>query len=626
MSHQHLILQPGKRVSYQGRSFRIVQLLSLQLAELIAEDNQEVINASITELQAPSTTETKRPDLTLIDDKAWEIAKSRLNIIKPLLKLPSRTRQQVTEHGEKHSVSTNTLYGWIKAYESSGVLSSLLPKTRRDKGITKLTPEVEEIIQESMATDFLTLQKKSVQKLCEEVIKRCTEAGLDAPHDNTIRNRVKALSPELVASKREGRKKADLSFKPHQGAFPGADWPLSVVQIDHTKLDIILVDDHYRQPIGRPWITLAFDVYSRMVTGFYVSFDPPSAMSTGLCLAHSILPKDKWLAQNGIKSEWPVWGLPTTVHMDNAKEFRGEMLQKACGEYGINIEWRPVGRPNFGAHVERALGTFSKEIHTLPGTTFSNIQAKGDYKSEKHAALTLSEFEAWLSIYIADVYHQKVHSSLGMAPIEAYKQGVLGDEHNPGCGLPTKIADEDRLRLDFMPYERRTVQDYGIVIDEIHYYHDVLRRWINAPDPKDSKRKRQFICRRDPRDISVIWFFDPEIQTYYPIPYRDTSHPAISIWELREAKNKVTSDKRRHLSERSIFDAYDRMREIEAEAQAKSKAARRASQRRMHHQQAEKPLITQKTDLPTTSDTVSSTEPTIPMVDIQPFDEMDDLS
>lgn len=363
-----------------------------------------------------------------------------------------------------------------------------------------------------------------------------------------------------------------------------------------------------------------------MVTGFYVSFDPPSAMSTGLCLAHSILPKNKWLAQNGIKSEWPVWGLPTTIHMDNAKEFRGEMLQKACNEYNINIEWRPVGRPNFGAHVERALGTFSKEIHTLPGTTFSNTQAKGDYKSEKHAALTISEFETWLSIYIADVYHQKVHSSLGIAPIDAYKKGVLGDDLNPGCGLPPQITDEDKLRLDFMPYEHRTVQDYGIVIDEIHYYHDVLRRWINSPDPKDSKRKRQFICRRDPRDISVIWFFDPEIQTYYPIPYRDTSHPAISIWELRETKNKVRSDKRRHMSERSIFDAYDRMREIEAEAQARSKAARRANQRRVNHQQAKKPLLIKSSDIKTELDTSANSKPVTDFVDIQPFDEMDDLS
>ena len=62
--------------------------------------------------------------------------------------------------------------------------------------------------------------------------------------------------------------------------------------MDHTKLDIILVDDIHRRPIGRPWITLAMDVFSRVVAGSYVSFDPPGALSTGLCLAHGILPKD----------------------------------------------------------------------------------------------------------------------------------------------------------------------------------------------------------------------------------------------------------------------------------------------------------------------------------------------
>ena len=626
MTRLQLQIEPGKRVTYEGRPYRIVRLLSLQLAELISEDDHEVINANITELTSPISETVKRPDLTLIDDKAWETARTRFNIIKPLLKMPTRTRQLVTEHGKKHSVSTNTLYGWIKAYESSGVLSALLPKTRRDKGTTKLSAEVEEIIQESMATDFLTLQKKSVQKLCDEVMKRCAQAGLEAPHDNTIRKRVKSLAPELVVSQREGRKKADLFFKPHKGSFPGADWPLAVVQIDHTKIDLILVDDHYRRPIGRPWITLAFDVYSRMVVGFYISFDPPSALSTGLCLAHSILPKDKWLAQHDIKSEWPVWGLPTTVHVDNAKEFRGEMLQKACDEYNINIEWRPVGRPNFGAHVERALGTFSKEIHTLPGTTFSNTQAKGDYKSEKHAGLTLSEFESWLAIYIADVYHQKIHSSLGMAPIDAFRRGILGDGEHPGCGLPPKITDEERLKLDFMPFELRTVQDYGVVIDEIHYYHDVLRRWINAPDLNDSKRKRKFTFRRDPRDISVIWFFDPEVQTYYPIPYRDTSHPAISIWELRDAKKNVTSDKRRHLTERNIFDAYDRMREIESKAIFKSKAARRANQRRINHTQVEKPVLPKEPQPQTSIDSGIPRAPDAKEPEILPFDEMDDLS
>jgi putative transposase len=300
------------------------------------------------------------------------------------------------------------------------------------------------------------------------------------------------------------------------------------------------------------------------------------------------------------------------------------MLQRACNEYGIDLAWRPVGRPNFGAHVERALGTLSKEIHTLPGTTFSNTLEKGDYNSEKQAALTLSEFEEWLTIYIADIYHQKLHTSLNTTPLAAFKRGIFGDETAPGCGLPAKITDEDRLRLDFMPFELRTVQDYGVVIDEVHYYHDVLRRWINALDPKDSRRKRLFTFRRDPRDISQLWFFDPEVQTYYPIPYKDTSHPAISIWELREAKKDIKADGRRHVNENDIFDAYDRMREIEAQALAKSKSARRAKQRRAKHKEAQ--LISQpEATAPMTQEPIPEQhlpeEPTI-----EPFDEMDDLS
>ncbi|WP_437412692.1 hypothetical protein [Sinorhizobium meliloti] len=53
-------------------------------------------------------------------------------------------------------------------------------------------------------------------------------------------------------------------------AVPGvfaASRPLQVVQVDHTKADIFVVDEETRQPIGRPWLTLAMDVCSRMVTG-----------------------------------------------------------------------------------------------------------------------------------------------------------------------------------------------------------------------------------------------------------------------------------------------------------------------------------------------------------------------
>lgn len=89
--------------------------------------------------------------------------------------------------------------------------------------------------------------------------------------------------------------------------------------------------------------------------------------------------------------------------MDNAKEFRGNMLQRACLEYGIDIEWRPVARPNFGGHIERLLGTFAKEIHSLPGTTFSNTRKRDDYDSEGKAVFTLTEFEEWLVTFVVNV-------------------------------------------------------------------------------------------------------------------------------------------------------------------------------------------------------------------------------
>jgi putative transposase len=615
-------LEPGKLVSYQGKTHRIRRIDSFDRIELLDDDNQAVVIANIEDLQpAIPSTEQTHTDLQAIDDKAWAVAKKRHEVIKPLLGMPNRTRGDVATLATVHTVHINTIYGWLRSYEQSGLLSSLLPRARSDKGSAKLDPQVEQIISEAIQSEYLTRQKKSKQKVCDEVRKQCLKLNLPVPHDNSIRNRIKQLQGELVAASRLGRKTADLSYKPHEGSFPGADYPLAVVQIDHTKLDIILVDDHYRQPIGRPWITLAFDVHSRMVEGFYVSFDPPSALSTGLCLTHAILTKDKWLARYPTQNQWPVWGLPSKVHLDNAKEFRGSMLQRGCDEYGIDLEWRPVGRPNFGAHVERALGSFATEIHTLPGTTFSNTRQKGEYDSEGKAALTLSEFEAWLTIYIVDVYHQRLHSSLGMSPQQAWNKGILGSNEQPGSGLPAKIVDDFKLRLDLMPFELRTIQDYGVQIDEIHYYSDVLRIWINAPDPKEPRRKRKFMFRRDPRDLSQIWFYDPELATYYPIPYRNMAHPPISIWELREARKRVLDSGKKDIDERAIFDAYERMREIESKAVQTSKAVRRMDQRRKTHQQAHATIEQSRVEQQPTAIIPLESD----VDDILPFDELDEL-
>ncbi len=578
-----LTLQPGSSIYLENEHYVILQILDLNYILAQNLKSEEIQKLRITDVHSYPKDKIQTLKSNLIEvlpDTDWQIAQQKFEIIRPLLHKPERSTADVRSVAESHDVHMTTVYKWLRQYESDGLLTGLSPKKRSDAGTKKLDDKVEVIIQSCIEEEYLTSQRKKVSSVYETIRIQCRNAGLSPPHANTVRNRIRDISERLQMSKRFGRKKADNTFELTKGKFPHADYPLAVIQIDHTPVDLILVDDEHRLPTQRPWITVAIDVYSRMIVGFYVSLDPPSATSVGVCLANSILPKDKWLAEHNIASEWPCWGIPRTVHADNAKEFRGTMLQRASEEYGFSIEWRPVARSNFGGHIERLLGTLSNQIHSLPGTTFSNTKQREGYDSDKKSSMTLSEFERWLGILITEKYHHSFHTGIQGSPLSRYEQGILGTTTSKGVGLPRRIQDEETLRINFLPYEERTVQSYGIIIDQIEYFHDVLRVWVNAKDGRNPKLKRKFICRRDPRNISVIWFFDPQIKTYFPIPYRNTSFPAISLWELRKAQKELKTSGIHNINEEMIFNAIEKMREIELNSVTTTKSARKSQQRR----------------------------------------------
>lgn len=167
-----------------------------------------------------------------------------------------------------------------------------------------------------------------------------------------------------------------------------------------------------------------------------------------------------------------------------------------------------------------------------------------------------------------------------MPPIALYEDSILGNDQRPGIGLPEVIVDPERFRLDFFPYEERTVQEYGILIDHIYYYSDVLRPWIHATDPETPKKTRKFVCRINPRNMSMIWFWDPSTESYAPIPYRDTSHPPVSRWEVLATERKLRERGYARVNEALIFEGIEEMREIELNAEYATKKMRRSRQKR----------------------------------------------
>ena len=381
----------------------------------------------------------------------------------------------------------------------------------------------------------------------------------------TIHRRVNSLSTAVIQKQRYLDNKA---AEPIFGNFPKVDYPLDVVQIDHTLVDIIIVDQVERLPIGRPYLTIAIDVYSRCIAGFILSLEAPSSVSVGLCLTNIAMEKTFWLKTLEIDADWPVHGKPKVIHVDNGSDFHSESLSRGCLQHGIKIEYRPLGKPHYGGIIERVIGTMMKLVHGLPGTTFSNIVEKGNYPSEKKSCLTLSELEKWLTIAITKYYHCQLHSGILQTPLKLYKSGILTMKqqdrklHN--------ISNQKAFLIDFLPIFYRSIRRDGFMLDHIVYYSNILSRLI-----ANRAKYGKFLIRRDPRDLSKIYVYLEEDKSYLEIPYRSLSHPAISLFEHHLALKQLKAIGKMQVNERSLFKAIDEMRHVVQASISKTKKIRR---------------------------------------------------
>lgn len=588
IQEQFFKIKPGDKVVHAQKTYTVSHILSVDSALVQDLETNDYIRVPMESLSLPRDAEDTagKEELLEYSEAAWLEGQRRFQAIKSLLENPFRSSAEIQAVMTQYGVSRATLYRWLHDYTEAGHVSALVPGTPgRKTGTVVLDAEREAIIRGVIDEVYLSKQNGTPEDVVEAVNRACRMAKIRPPHPNTVRNRVRRVSKK-VSLRRRGRKQEADRFDPVRGSFPGATYPYSVVQIDHTPMDIVTVDEIYRQPVGRPYLTLAIDVFSRMIAGIYMSYDHPNAAAVGLCIAQAVCPKREYLAALGIAGDWPVWGRMDKVHIDNAKEFRSAAVDRGCEEYRIGIEWRPVKTPRYGGHIERLIGTTMRQVHKLPGTTFSNVKHRGEYDSDKESALTLRELEQHVVDFIVNVYHQRVHSELLMSPLRKWTIGVTGTDGASGTGIMGVPHDPARLVIDFLPASKRTVQQYGIRIGKITYYDPVLDPYIEASDPENPKAKRKFIIRQDPRDIKQVYFFDPVAKRYTTIPYRNLANPAMSQWEYSRVMKILRDEGRRDVDEELIFRTLERMRGRVADAVQKTKAARRHVQRNPAYRQS----------------------------------------
>lgn len=173
---------------------------------------------------------------------------------------------------------------------------------------------------------------------------------------------------------------------------------------DFTCLDVLLAEQN-GSVVGRPWLTLVIDVYSRCVMGFHLGFEQPNAQVALQALRHAILPK-YYDSQYNLHCEWATYGIPEHLYIDGGRSFNLHEIQSKALQLRIVVE--ELQQPSLMGAIERCFSTFNRELFShLPGYVVSKLQISRGEAVANTVVLLLKDLEEILVRYIVENYNQQ---------------------------------------------------------------------------------------------------------------------------------------------------------------------------------------------------------------------------
>lgn len=387
-----------------------------------------------------------------VADEDWKLACAKLALVKEVWCLPWQSELQKEKIRELWPILTRNLKvvplipdvssvhrWWSKLDDYGWDARALLPQDwKKGRRPNVLIGELLDLVEEGVEDEYLTMERlpkdEAYKAVCILVNARNRAnpnlSPLLYPTKRQVLRYIEGLGAFDVYAARYGHENAIRRFRSVQGSNI-ATRPLERVELDHTTLDIIVLDDRTLLPLGRPTLAIAIDVFTRCVIGLYIGFEPPSSSTVGQCLRSALLPKTNLLAGiPEIEGVWDVYGQMEILVLDQALENHAKLIERALGCLGIEPAWCGRKMPWQKGAIERFIQTINKGFcHRIAGTTRSNIWDKGDYDAVGRAVCTLSALRNGAIKWIVDTYHVRNHRSLQMAPIGKWRTSIQEDDY-----------------------------------------------------------------------------------------------------------------------------------------------------------------------------------------------------
>ena len=495
-----------------------------------------------------------RPDRIIevrahVSPKSWEKAKLRRHYVLAVVDLPSTKNLMVPAirqaweklgQNDKPPHWTNVAK-WKRRYLKSGKDIFALVDAHHARGNRnrRYPIEVLELVEDAVEGIYLRRERNSMEDTLQYALTLVARENKLRPDSMKLPlpsiRLVKAATDEVPAfdrhAARYGRMAAIRKFRAVLHSL-ATERPLQRAEIDHTKLDVFVLDDETLMPLGRPWVTVCIDCHTRCILGIWISFTPPSYITVARCLRHAFLPKVDLQAQYPeIRHVWEGHGAMEDLVVDNGLEFHCNALESTCYSLGITIHYTPRKTPWYKGKIERFMRTLNEGVaHGMPGTTFSNIFDKDDYVPSKHAVLTLGTLRTVIMKWVADFYHQKPHRALdGTSPAQMWRSCV----HDDAIPLPD---DPGKLDVLLGKPEFRKLTHKGIEWERLFY---------DSPDLVAVRREfgaeLDVEIRVDESDIGAIHVKMLDDSGFVRVPAIRADYAAgISLWQHKVYRRYAT--------------------------------------------------------------------------------------
>ena len=344
-------------------------------------------------------------------EEQWEIVVSeptievqqRIEMIQTLISAQGTERYgKLQQQAAKQlGISIRSLQRLVKRWREQG-LSGLSKPPRVDRGASKISSEWQDFILKTYRDGNRGSRSLTPAQVVLRVRARAQELGVsDYPKRTTVYSILRPQIEKQQSKRSLGWRGDRLCITTGEGIELAIEWSDQVWQCDHTKIDVLVVDQA-GEVLGRPWLTIVVDTYSRCIMGLHLGFDAPSAQVVGLALRHAILPKQYAVAYE-LQQVWDTYGLPQYLYTDGGRDFRSQQLEQVATELGIVLCLRR--KPSDGGIVERPFGTFNREFFsTLPGYVSSNVETRAASRIPQGSLIPLNQQPSYRPVSLKPKY------------------------------------------------------------------------------------------------------------------------------------------------------------------------------------------------------------------------------